>query len=511
LIDYRLKSVIKGYGDIFFIDHLLASIVVLVCTFINPNIGLCGAIAVIAAYGFTRLIRAPRTLLLSKPQVVNALLIGFSIGSLFKLNWVTAGFIVATSVLSVIVTMSLESVSATYLGLPVFSLPFVAVSSVIYLAAPRYSNLMVNSLYQAPYWIKDVISNPILAGYFKSLGSIIFMPQVIPGVVLATLIILNSRLLFGLGFLGYVWGILVQGYFIGNLHQAMVESVGFNYILIAMAIGGVFLVPTVESLFIALLSVTASTLLISAAHTFWAQYGLPVFTLPFIIVTAQMVYILRLVRYPGQPIVTLSTPEATQEYASVSKLRYETAVSGYTHGTGQDVSLAHYPPFYPGMSMIFDATVNGNPAGTVSLLVGQSPNGLFYLSRGTAQLYFGMDRQWMVIYHMEGWDPYLATIYLAWPKMPTVAPIGTQWDDYLYSAALISNRLRWICKNAHWALPGACQIKGTYSLHSPTDIVGCVKNPFLGILYDTHIQFDGLSVRSIRAGQIILQKKDVLQ
>ena len=508
MIDKRLKSIVRGYGDLFFTDNLIASCVILLCSFINFNIGLSGLISLVSAYIFTRIIQAPATLLWSKAQVYNALLIGFSIGSLFSFNEVTAGIVVVASLLSVIITMTLESISTTYLGLPIFSLPFVIVSSIIYLAAPRYSNLIVNGLYPHSHFVDAVSFPPLIAGYLKSLGCIIFLPYVVPGLIIAALILFNSRILFLLGLIGYIWGVSVQGLFIGNVAQAIQESVGFNYILIAMSVGGVFLVPSIASSVIALLAVATATVLISAADTFWAQYGLPIFTLPFIGITTHFIYILRFVQYKGRPTVNKQTPEETQEYFVSSSERIRQFPHGFSAGPDAPLSFHHWAPYYSGGVMEFDGFIDGLPVGTVVITVGQSVDGILYFQCNNAKLYFGVWDQWMTTYHMDGWDPYLAALFLAWPKMPLVASVHTRWNDVLYSSGILSPTKRWICKNFHWIFSPLFRIVGNYELTSSEVISGWVKNKFLGIVYDTQIQFEYLTISLIRSGNVILKKKD---
>ena len=508
MIDKRLKTLIQGYGDLFFTDNFIASCAILVCSFINFNIGLSGLLSLGSAYLFTRIIQATAPFLWSRAQVYNALLIGFSIGSLFAFNEFTAGVIIVASLLSVIITMTLESISTTYLGLPIFSLPFVIVSSIIYLAAPRYSNLIVNGLYPQ-YHCADVFNfPPIIVGFLKSLGSIIFLPCVIPGLIIAALIFFNSRILFLLGLIGYIWGVSVQGFFIGDMTQAIHESVGFNYILIAMSIGGIFLVPSIESTVIALLGVATATVLISAANTFWAQYGLPIFTLPFIGITTHFIYTLRFVQYKGRPIINKRTPEETQEYFVSSSERLPSLASGFSVGLGEALAFHHWVQHTPGTVMEFEGSINGVPMGTVVITVAQGIDGILYFQCNGAKLYFGVWDQWMATYHMDGWDPFLAALYLAWPKMPLVAPIHTQWNDVLYSVGILSPIRRWICKNSHWISSPLFRITGSYDLASSKSIDGCVKNRVLGIIYDTQIQFEYLTISSIRAGQVILKKKD---
>ncbi len=71
----------------------------------------------------------------------------------------------------------------------------------------------------------------------------------------------------------------------GSVLQAFGDINNFNFILIAIVIGGVFLVPSPRSYILALTAVLSSTLLLDSVEVFWANYGVPVFTLPFNLVS----------------------------------------------------------------------------------------------------------------------------------------------------------------------------------------------------------------------------------
>ncbi len=89
-----------------------------------------------------------------------------------------------------------------------------------------------------------------LAGFFNSLGAIFFSPNVIAGILLAAIILVSSRILFLLAIIGYSSGTLVRALMVGSFQQALSDINSFNFILIAMALGGVFLVPSIKSFII---------------------------------------------------------------------------------------------------------------------------------------------------------------------------------------------------------------------------------------------------------------------
>ena len=98
----------------------------------------------------------------------------------------------------------------------------------------------------------------------------------------------------------------------------------FNYILIAIALGGVFNIPSLKSYAIAMIAVATSTLVASAGQVFWSQYGLPIFTLPFLLITLSFVYILNLLDFELRTKFYIGTPEQNLEHYCTNQGRFIT-------------------------------------------------------------------------------------------------------------------------------------------------------------------------------------------
>ena len=109
-------------------------------------------------------------------------------------------------------------------------------------------------------------------------------------------------------------GTSLTGLMKGSFSHAYMDPNSFNFILIAMALGGVFLVPSLKSTLIAAFAVAVSSMLLDATQIFWARYGIPAFTLPFNCITLAFLYVLGLVAFPYVARVVLRTPEETLDH-----------------------------------------------------------------------------------------------------------------------------------------------------------------------------------------------------
>jgi len=106
-----LKALINSYAEIFFLEGYFAGVFLCLVTFVNPNVGLAGLICVLAAYLFALFIGVHKEFLQSGFYTYNPLLVGLSIGYLFKLNCLTVFFIASAGILTFIATYSLYNVS----------------------------------------------------------------------------------------------------------------------------------------------------------------------------------------------------------------------------------------------------------------------------------------------------------------------------------------------------------------------------------------------------------------
>jgi len=321
----HFRAIFSSYPEIFFLQSRVLGVIFLALTFIHPNVALAGLIAVLAAYASARVVGMEKQFLESGYYTYNPLLVGLGLGSLFKITWFSGLFMVSAGVLTLMVTIVMANVFMTYFRLPILSLPFVIVSSLVWLASSQYSNLpmqppplwdLLHIDAHLPYWI---------AGFFRSFGAVLFAPDVAVGIVFALLVLSASRILFLLAVLGYFTGALVRTAMLGSAFQAFNDVTNFNSILIAMAIGGVFLVPSLRSYVLALVAAAVSTVLLDALTVFWSGHSVPVFTLPFNITVLGTLYVLTLLGHPMVAARLGRTPEETLEDFLADRLRYRGA------------------------------------------------------------------------------------------------------------------------------------------------------------------------------------------
>jgi urea transporter/murein DD-endopeptidase MepM/ murein hydrolase activator NlpD len=309
----KFENILKAYSGIFFLPEAKLGLIIFVLTFWNVNVGLSGLLAVVSAYFFAKFLGFSSSYLRLDYYIYNPLLVGLGIGFLFKLSLLTAFLIATLSIFTFLLTYTLANILGYYLALPVLSIPFVIVSVVAYLASYKYSNLFVSYFYR--HYIDFSSSLPWLSGFFKSLGAIIFYPDAVVGLILFLLILYCSRILAFLAVIGYFAGVLFTGSMEGSFSPSLFnDTSAFNYILIALALGGVFLIPHPKSYLLAVLGVLISVPIVDAAKVFFQTYGVPVFAIPFNTVVLLFLYTLGLLGYKYLSRIYKGTPEKTLDY-----------------------------------------------------------------------------------------------------------------------------------------------------------------------------------------------------
>ena len=318
----HFKAIFNSYSDIFFLKGFRIGVLLFAITLLHPNVAIAGILAVLSAYLFARFIEMDREFLKTGYYTYIPLLVGLSIGYLFEINTLTLFMIVTAGIFTFVLTTMLGHLFWHFLRLPILSLPFVLVSSIAYLASSQYSNLYVSGQYPrivsgielyVPYW---------LAGFLKSLGAILFMPEVLAGALFLLIILFTSRILFLLAVGGYYAGTLVNALLIGSFQQAFADVNSFNFILIAIALGGVFLIPSPRTYVIAIIGVFAGTFLLKSVEVFWSTHGIPAFTMPFNLVSLSLIYVLGIVQSPLLALNIRRTPEETLDDYLANVLRY---------------------------------------------------------------------------------------------------------------------------------------------------------------------------------------------
>jgi urea transporter len=312
-------GVLKAYGGILFVDHPAIGFVYLCATFWFPNVGFAGLLggAIGMALGYA--LRLPYAT--SGVNVYSSLLVGLSLGAFYELDLRLALLIVLSSTLTVLLAAALRDFLWRMGRLPVLSVPFVIVALTAALAASSYGGL---TPYTEPSLLPPALIGEWIDTFLASLGSVFFSPHPVVGAVLFLGIAFRSRYLALLCLAGFASGQFVYELLTVSPPPGLLAWTGFNFALTAMALGGIFSVPSLATFALAVLAAGTSAVVTGALSNALLIYGLPVMASPFLLTTLTLLAALRLRTSVTEPVLLLEHPDLPEknfERARLAKCR----------------------------------------------------------------------------------------------------------------------------------------------------------------------------------------------
>ncbi len=315
-----LQAICAATSEILFLRGIIPGAMLLSAMLLQPAVLVMGLTGLLAAIAFARLTQLGQTYLNQSPFLYNPLLAGLSVGYLFQPSPAALFLSAASGVLVFLLTWTLAHILRTFLYLPVLSLPFIIVSWVIHLAAFRYAGLQAATVPAYAYTIGWPLP---VEGFLRTLGLIFFLPNIWVGIVVVSLLLVNSRIQFLLAVFGYALGTTIRGNLTGTFDYVYYDPGALNFILVALAIGGFYLLPSPRSYVLSGIGVALSALLGEAIAIFWAAVALPVHALPYNLVTMLMLYLLGLAGHQLLVWYPQSSPEKTLDREIAARLRYQ--------------------------------------------------------------------------------------------------------------------------------------------------------------------------------------------
>ncbi len=313
-----LSDIAKAYSAILFLQNPLAGLIVLAVTMFYPNIGLAGLLGALTGYAMTRLWQLPDYA--GQVQIFNSLLVGLSLGAFYQLNVYVVGFIILGAILATLVATVLADWLWRLDRLPVLSLPFVVVAGFMALVVRQYTE---RSDFMGLAETSLALFNPAIDQFFKSVGAIYFTPEPIVGLILFVVMVIYSRYLGMLAIVGYLTGYFFLTFLLFEPFSGFVVWTSFNFIMVAVALGGIFTIPGIASLAVALVGVLFTVLLVVATKDWLLVEGLPTMAIAYAAIT--LIVIIAMKKRLGliKPLLAPEPglPEANYEKARLAKYR----------------------------------------------------------------------------------------------------------------------------------------------------------------------------------------------
>lgn len=312
------KAIPNAYATVLFSDSMWIGLALMALTFVCPIIGLAGAFALLFALTASRILGYEGWDSAQGVLAFNSLLVGLAIGYYYPYSgWATLnphffGLLAIASLFTLFLYIGLNYLCQSWFKMPSLSLAF-SIAALFFWYYLVRSGYFGGLNFQKPLLFQyDLKLSWFWRDYFVSLGSIIFVPDLMVGILLALVLFMITRIGFMLSLMGWsICYLLMQYTNIGA--SSGIFFPGFNLILISMAVGSVFLIPGKSSYLLAIFAtITGFLLAFAMSGKFYYTdlmsprplfLNLPIFALPMNIVVIGLIYALRLRLQHRSPIL----------------------------------------------------------------------------------------------------------------------------------------------------------------------------------------------------------------
>lgn len=301
------EGIVNSYAQIFFSLDKIVGLVLLLCTFFNPVLGLSGLFCVILSNAMATALGYNKEHIREGLFGFNAILLGLALGFDYKPTPMYWAVLTVACIVLILNQVWISGVLTKY-GLPSLSFPFLITIWIVVLALRQthllelveHNIYLLNEQKLAGGTLLNTLelqahsfSLPhIIESYFKSLGGVFFQNNLVCGILVGAVLLYHSRIAFSLTLLAFVWAwVCIE--MAGTDLEWMRYQAGANFIFLAIAVGCFFVIPSVYSYLAVLLLVPVTIF----AHLFFTRllgpYYLPAYTVAFSFVTVAFVYLLR--------------------------------------------------------------------------------------------------------------------------------------------------------------------------------------------------------------------------
>ena len=292
-----VDTLLRSYGQIFFCNNPFIGLLLLVATFYYPLGGIFGLIGAISANLTATLLHVDRITIRSGIFGVSGALIGLAWALYLSPSTLLVALLVPAAAFSSLLIVVLLSTLSRRLNLPILSLPFVIIAWIFILALQQFPDLppiwqgLLNpfsAIAQLEESLRNVI--PAFASvFFRTMSAIFFQDSILVGLACFVGVLIYSRLSAIFAFTGGMIGALFAFFLTSPLSSGNI-IMQFNGVLIAIALGGFFVVLNLRSAIYALFAIVIGAVVSMAAESLFRATGLPLLALPFNLVTLLFLY-----------------------------------------------------------------------------------------------------------------------------------------------------------------------------------------------------------------------------
>lgn len=308
------RSLLLCYAQILFSGSVWVGLTLLCATLVMPIPAAMGMLCASAALSTSFLLGLEPEERKSGGYGYNALLCGLGIGHSCALGLGSLLLALMCGVLCALLTAGLRA-SLGRVHLPLLSIPFILVYHMVLAIVP------VAGL-SAPYVEPTLEHGPAL---LRGLGALFFLPKAEVGALVLFALLLHSRISAMLAVTGFAVAYLIGVFGLSLSPETVVLVVSYNAAFAAVAIGGVWFVPSASSFLLGMLASAIATFLCAGLLPLHQRVSVPLLVVPF---NATILLLLLALRqrvrdaHPKAVDLMLATPEDNLDYLRARLLRF---------------------------------------------------------------------------------------------------------------------------------------------------------------------------------------------
>jgi urea transporter len=312
-LQYYISSALNSYAVLFFSKNEILGVLLFIVSMFNFNAGLTGLISVLASLILVSALGFNKEDIKTGLYTFNSLLLGIGFGTFFSFNSTFWLWLSAACLLCVVLSVNLLSFLGKY-GLPTLSIPFIITFWLVLIAASGYqgmglvqksSSLLFELNTGAPshftklcHFFDNLNVPAYVLLFFRSVSAVLFQNSVLAGILISIGVFIHSRIGFSLLLIGFVTACFVN-HLTGTYPDGISNYyLGANFMMVSCAIGGFFLIPSWRSYAWAIVVMPFTFLVLNALSRLLGFYNLPVFSMPFCLITIGLLYFFMLRKNP---------------------------------------------------------------------------------------------------------------------------------------------------------------------------------------------------------------------
>lgn len=265
-LKFLTETILNSYSLLFFSHSKVVGICLILSTMLFPKYGAFALVGTILTNVFARVLDIDKEYIKKGIYGFQGILLGLSVSSIWGINLQSLFILFISSILLTLTTYFFNNVFYYYLSLPSMTVPFAIVNMLLILASKGLPTLSVTLNSIPIYDLQDNVLPYWITIFLKNLSSLIYQPNILGGLLITLGILFYSRILLLLIITGFTFGAFLH-YLLG-VDTALLEKnfLGYNYMILTLAISGVYTIPTLSSLLISLLAVSTAAIILLAIY-----------------------------------------------------------------------------------------------------------------------------------------------------------------------------------------------------------------------------------------------------